>query len=644
MFIFANNRQTKQTMRKDVAVLMVLWVMCIPYATFICASATPNKLDTLKAFLRKKILYDEYVPIDSVICWSENILPVIKTNNRNDENYFLLQLQLANAYTLRGDISLAIDRARLMYEEAKETEYEFGIAVANQAIGDAYTIANQCDKALDSYQDALKELNHLSQQHPYRIQLLLKISNALQRKGQLEKAQKILHDIEQTLQKQPDYATCFFANIEKANYAISHGHLSKAYLKEAAAYLYNMDSIYRIHPEKFYCFHLKYTTAAYYRAMGNWNRMYWNKALQLYEELRQEYTVNKQSAYYRWITQETIYLYKIQGKSMAACLLYQELYSTVDTLTAEGYVRQINILRAKYQIDQMEIASREEHNKFITGILTGSILLVFIFIIITIMLRKQRQEIALSTQKLEHLRTNAENATSAKSIFLSNMSHEIRTPLNALSGFSSLLTEENLDNETRRQCNEVILQNSELLLKLINEVIDLSSLEFGKIKFCINKYNVVNICRNVIDTVSKIKQTQAAICFITELESMDIETDDARLQQVLINLLINATKFTSQGSIILELRKQSEQELLFSVTDTGCGIPKEKQAAIFRRFEKLNENAQGSGLGLSICQLIIEHIGGKIWIDSDYTGGSRFFFTHPIRQSQSTNPQKENNA
>lgn len=631
-------------MRKDVAVLMVLWVMCIPYATFICASATPNKLDTLKAFLRKKILYDEYVPVDSVICWSENILPTIKTNNRNDENYFLLQLQLANAYTLRGDISLAIDRARLMYEEAKETEYEFGIAVANQAIGDAYTIANQCDKALDSYQDALKELNHLSLQHPYRIQLLLKISNALQRKGQLEKAQKTLHDIEQTLQKQPDYATYFFANIEKANYAISHGHLSKAYLKEAAAYLHNMDSIYRIHPEKFYCFHLKYTTAAYYRAMGNWNRMYWNKALQLYEELRQEYTVNKQSAYYRWITQETIYLYKIQGKSMAACLLYQELYSTVDTLTAEGYVRQINILRAKYQIDQMEIASREEHNKFITGILTGSILLVFIFIIIAIMLRKQRQEIALSTQKLEHLRTNAENATSAKSIFLSNMSHEIRTPLNALSGFSSLLTEENLDNETRRQCNEVILQNSELLLKLINDVIDLSSLEFGKIQFCINKHNVVNICQNVIDTVSKIKQTQAAICFITELKGMDIETDDARLQQVLINLLINATKFTPQGSIILELRKQSEQELLFSVTDTGCGIPKEKQAAIFRRFEKLNENAQGSGLGLSICQLIIEHIGGKIWIDPDYTGGSRFFFTHPIRQSQSTKTQKENNA
>ena len=460
----------------------------------------------------------------------------------------MLQLQLANAYTLRGDISLAIDRARLMYEEAKETEYEFGIAVANQAIGDAYTIANQCDKAFGFVSGCFKGIKPSLAATSLPDTTLIKDNPMLYNvKDNWKKAQKTLHDIEQTLQKQPDYATSFFANIEKANYAISHGHLSKAYLKEAAAYLHNMDSIYRIHPEKFYCFHLKYTTAAYYRAMGNWNRMYWNKALQLYEELRQEYTVNKQSAYYRWITQATIYLYKIQGKSMAACLLYQELYSTVDTLTAEGYVRQINILRAKYQIDQMEIASREEHNKFITGILTGSILLVFIFIIITIMLRKQRQEIALSTQKLEHLRTNAENATSAKSIFLSNMSHEIRTPLNALSGFSSLLTEEKLDNETRRQCNEVILQNSELLLKLINDVIDLSSLEFGKIQFCINKYNVVNICRNVIDTVSKIKQTQAAICFITELESMDIETDDARLQQVLINLLINATKIYIAG-------------------------------------------------------------------------------------------------
>ena len=429
--------------------------------------------------------------MDSVICWSENILPDLKADNRNKETYFLLQLQLANAYTLRGDISLAIDRARLMYEEAKETGYDFGMAVANQAIGDAYTIASQYDKASEAYQNALKELSLISPQHPYRTQLLLKASNTLQRKGRLEKARRVLNDIDKALLQQPDYATGFFAAIEKANYAISHGHLSKTYLKEAAKYLQDMDSIYRLYPEKFYYFHLKYTAAAYYRAMGNWDKAYWDKALKLYEELRQEYSVNKRSAYYRWITQETIYLYKIQGKAMDACRLYQELYPTVDTLTAEGYARQIGILRAKYQIDQMELANKEEHSKLITGILTGSILLLLMFIVITIVLRRQRQKITLSTQRLERLRTDAENATSAKSIFLSNMSHEIRTPLNALSGFSSLLTEEGLDDDTRRQCNEVILQNSELLLKLINDVIDLSSLEFGKIQFSIGRYDVV---------------------------------------------------------------------------------------------------------------------------------------------------------
>lgn len=194
------------------------------------------------------------------------------------------------------------------------------------------------------------------------------------------------------------------------------------------------------------------------------------------------------------------------------------------------------------------------------------------------------------------------------------------------------MTEDGLDEETRRQCNEVIQQNSELLLKLINDVIDLSSLEFGKMQFSIARHDAVAICKNVVDTVSKVKQTQAEVLFVTELEQLEIETDDSRLQQVLINLLINSTKFTPQGSITLKLEKQSDELALFSVTDTGCGIPLEKQAQIFQRFEKLNENAQGSGLGLSICQLIIEHIGGKIWIDSEYANGSRFFFTHPINQ------------
>ena len=595
--------------------------------------ANQEKQSILQSLVKRQVLYDGSISIDSVIAWSEQLLPT-QQSNEDRTTYFLLQLQLANAYTLRGDISLATNRAQLMYEEAKATDYQFGMVVANQAIGDAYnTIANMGDKALESYQDALTELSNISDQHPYRAQLLLKMSNVLQRKGRLEEAEKILEELEKILYQEPDYPTDFFFCIEKTNFAISHGHLSQDYLDEANIWLHKMDSIYQLHPEKFYRFHLDYTTAAYYRAMGNWDKQYWKQALDIYSKLQAEYSGNKRSTYYRWTSLEKIYLCKIQGMAMEACRIYQELYPPIDTLASQSYIRQINTIKAKYQVDKAETASNNEYNKIITSILVGTMALVTLFVLLAILLKRQREKVKLSTQKLATSRINAENAMRAKSVFLSNMSHEIRTPLNALSGFSSLLTEEGLDDETRRQCNEVIQQNSELLLKLINDVIDLSSLEFGKLQFCIAQHDAVSICRNVIDTVNKVKQTQAELTFTTELEEMPIETDDSRLQQVLINLLINATKFTPQGSIVLKLEKETDDTVLFTVTDTGCGIPKDKQANIFQRFEKLNENAQGSGLGLSICQLIIEHIGGQIWIDSEYAEGSRFCFTHPISQT-----------
>ena len=607
----------------------------ILYTSVLSAHTISNqeKQSILQSLVKRQVLYDDSISIDSVIAWSEQLLPT-QQSNEDRTTYFLLQLQLANAYTLRGDISLATNRAQLMYEEAKATDYQFGMVVANQAIGDAYnTIANMGDKALESYQDALTELSNISDQHPYRAQLLLKMSNVLQRKGRLEEAEKILEELEKILYQEPDYPTDFFFCIEKTNFAISHGHLSQDYLDEANIWLHKMDSIYQLHPEKFYRFHLDYTTAAYYRAMGNWDKQYWKQALDIYSKLQAEYSGNKRSTYYRWTSLEKIYLCKIQGMAMEACRIYQELYPPIDTLASQSYIRQINTIKAKYQVDKAETASNNEYNKIITSILVGTMALVTLFVLLAILLKRQREKVKLSTQKLATSRINAENAMRAKSVFLSNMSHEIRTPLNALSGFSSLLTEEGLDDETRRQCNEVIQQNSELLLKLINDVIDLSSLEFGKLQFCIAQHDAVSICRNVIDTVNKVKQTQAELTFTTELEEMPIETDDSRLQQVLINLLINATKFTPQGSIVLKLEKETDDTVLFTVTDTGCGIPKDKQANIFQRFEKLNENAQGSGLGLSICQLIIEHIGGQIWIDSEYAEGSRFCFTHPISQT-----------
>lgn len=597
-------------------------------------SADKERLAALQSLITKEVPYDANIPIDSIISWTDELAPTLKSP-KTEEAYFTLVLWEVNAYIMRGDLSLAIDRARLMYEYAKDIKSNFGIALSNQAVGQAYSASNIQDKALISYMDALR---YLPENNPQTYRLLVKISTQLQQMNRLEKAMEYVKKLNPLLEQNPEHPLAIPILIENATYYISSGDQDTA-----LQYLHRADSIYKNHTHEIaHEFSINYYTAACYRALAAdyHNKEKADEALALYNQLLEVVSNNKRSLEYRWICAEKIYLYKLLGRFDEACQIYKELYSVTDTLASKSYIRQINALKATYQVDEIELENKAQQNKMVVVLIFIGLGLLTFISMLAIWLRRQKKVVVMSTETLEQLRYNAENATRAKSIFLSNMSHEIRTPLNALSGFSALLTEEGLDDSTRRQCTDIIQQNSELLLKLINDVIDLSSLEFGKMQFSIAEHDAVATCRNVTDTVGKVKQTQAELLFETSLEELYIETDDSRLQQVLINLLINATKFTPDGSITLKLEKQSEEMALFSVTDTGCGIPKEKQASIFRRFEKLDENAQGSGLGLSICQLIIEHIGGKIWIDPDYTGGSRFVFTHPIHQTRS-NSKKE---
>lgn len=597
-------------------------------------STDKERLTALQSLITKEVPYDANIPIDSIISWTDELAPTLKSP-KTEEAYFTLVLWEVNAYIMRGDLSLAIDRARLMYEYAKDIKSNFGIALSNQAIGQAYSASNIQDKALSSYMDALR---YLPENNPQTYRLLVKISTQLQQMNRLEEAMEYVEKLNPLLEQNPEHPLAIPILIENATYYISSGDQDTA-----LQYLHQADSIYKNHTHEIaHEFSINYYTAACYRALAAdyHDKEKADEALALYNQLLEVVSNNKRSLEYRWICAEKIYLYKLLGRFDEACQIYKELYSVTDTLASKSYIRQINALKATYQVDEIELENKAQQNKMVVVLIFIGLGLLTFISMLAIWFRRQKKVVVMSTETLEQLRHNAENATRAKSIFLSNMSHEIRTPLNALSGFSALLTEEGLDDSTRRQCTDIIQQNSELLLKLINDVIDLSSLEFGKMQFSIAEHDAVATCRNVTDTVGKVKQTQAELLFETSLEELYIETDDSRLQQVLINLLINATKFTPDGSITLKLEKQSEKMALFSVTDTGCGIPKEKQASIFQRFEKLDENAQGSGLGLSICQLIIEHIGGKIWIDPDYTGGSRFVFTHPIHQTRN-NSKKE---
>ena len=148
------------------------------------------------------------------------------------------------------------------------------------------------------------------------------------------------------------------------------------------------------------------------------------------------------------------------------------------------------------------------------------------------------------------------------------------------------------------------------------------------------KCDVVDLCREALATVDISTKTGNQFKFDCHLEHFLLDIDPQRLKQVIINLLSNASKFTNHGIITLAFWiDEVAQEACFSVTDTGCGIPAEKQNHVFQRFEKLNEYAQGTGLGLAICKLIVEKGGGRIWVDPAYTTGARFVFTIPINSS-----------
>ena len=255
--------------------------------------------------------------------------------------------------------------------------------------------------------------------------------------------------------------------------------------------------------------------------------------------------------------------------------------------------------------------------------------------------------ICMSTQKykdteerLNEALRKARRSDELKSIFLANMSHEIRTPLNAIIGFSNILAAAEEEQEKQEYIN-IIESNNTLLLQLISDILDLSKIEAGTLEFCYSNVELNDIISE-IESVTRYRTESNGIQLIVQkgLPSCLIRTEKNRLMQVLNNLLNNASKFTSQGSITFGY-KLCDKELYFYVKDTGCGIPADKVNSIFGRFVKLNSFVQGTGLGLSICQTIVEHMGGRIGVESEEGKGSTFWFTIPYQPAAAENKKEE---
>ncbi len=220
-------------------------------------------------------------------------------------------------------------------------------------------------------------------------------------------------------------------------------------------------------------------------------------------------------------------------------------------------------------------------------------------------------------EELRIAKEKAENLDRLKSAFLANMSHEIRTPLNAIVGFASLLIESD-DKKERQDYVDIMQENTELLLQLISDILDLSKIEAGTLDFTMDHLDIKSFCEDIMRNYDIKEDKPVPVLLAPDLPEYYIYTDKKRLMQVITNFINNALKFTNEGQIMLEYRHKAESnEIEFAVTDTGMGIAPDKVDQVFDRFVKLNSFSKGTGLGLSICRSIIEHLGGTIGAESE---------------------------
>lgn len=340
---------------------------------------------------------------------------------------------------------------------------------------------------------------------------------------------------------------------------------------------------------------------------------------------------------------------KAAGKKEEALVFYDQLLTFVEQINVKAFTRQLNQLRTLHDLNEQKIQeqrlvyqkeqlSQKQTQLTVSLVFFGVLLLLFSFLLRYVYhvrklkddLQKERGVLIDTTDKLRIAKEQAEESNRLKSAFVANISHEIRTPLNAIVGFSGLL--EDADEEERKEFIRIINNNSDLLLDLVNDSSrPIASGIGGSYNLNLKECNIYACCKDVEKSVQQKIQPGVNLTLTCSEEDFVMKTDILRLQQLLLNLLTNAAKFTAQGEINLDYQVDKEKmQVIFSVTDTGCGVPPDKQESIFNRFEKVDEFKQGAGLGLPICRTIAGLFGGTLTVDPAYTGGARFIFVHPI--------------
>lgn len=559
------------------------------------------------------------------------------------ELYYTMKTYISQSNLWEGKYGVAIDIALETYNKARGEQDRYGIVCSAEILGGIYKYLRKDSDAVVIYKEGFDLLDKEDGNIGYKMQYVGDILESLLRLKRLPECETYIARYEDLLEKwkiEGEKLDCSYpidANIcqllvYKADLAISMGNAG-----EAHSCLEKADANGGAEEDPYVGYLLNFVKARYYELTEDRK-----KALQ-YVNL-----VLETDEYEEGLLLKAELL--VRGGDMEGALaVYKRLLEVVGYKHDMTFTNQINRFYSLYDQNRQKLQSKEielqktkllAKNRQLFFLSTLLLLLIGMAYVFYRLYRRQlrmkkvieqeKESLLDSEKKLRVAKEEAEHANASKSLFIANISHEIRTPMNAIVGFSQLLAAEDYSKEERVLFIETIRNNSDLLLNLINDVLDLSRIESGNMKFVLKEVDLKQCVQEAVKSVAHRVSPGVGLLLDCPYESFQLITDPLRLQQLLINLLSNAAKFTEKGKIELSVQvEDGQRQVRFVVTDTGCGISPDMREKIFERFEKLNEYAQGTGLGLSICRLIADRLKGEIYLDVTYAEGARFVFIHP---------------
>ena len=535
----------------------------------------------------------------------------------------------------------ALEKANHLYQLAKDLDNPNGMIASYETIGLIYMETFRYVEAIKSYREGLSlQRQQENPRYGYQFQFMSYIIEAYLKLKDYKGAKEALAEacvlVEQCKNSEVNFPVdrCLWLldcyNIEMY-VALKMPQKAESYIIDANKYK-DIDDFY-----VFCYYHL--VSASYFQLQGDYKQALDNVDMVLSQtgddylpalKIKAELLLNA-------------------GKEQEAALLYHKSVSLIDSSYNESLSKQINQLRTIHDVDKLELKNKQmevEASRYkltitlvlIGVLLLGSIVLLIHYIRVRRMknlleksdkeLKKDKEQLILSEKALSLAKEKAEASNRFKDIFLSNLSHEIRSPLNSIVGFSSLLGKLNDKDETKEYAS-IIKHNSDLLLKLVNDTVSVSLLQTDQVPLVWEDVEICQFCKTIVEEYEPQASSLVKMEFRASFDTYTLRTDVARLKQVFGNLLSNSLKFTEMGrvSLICEIENDA---IRFIVEDTGRGIPVDMQSKIFESFEKIDVFTQGVGLGLTICKLVADRLGGSITLDTTYEKGTRMIFTHPI--------------